>query len=146
MVPVKQARIAILRTEIVMLMVTMQYMQITISVFRYTSKLISLKHHLSFCNGGSRFNFLVNQNVKNVPSDKPYYDPDYSGASNFNGKAASFNFGIGLGLGYSLKREWEFTIKYDLGLTNTYKGLVNELSSKSKSEQVASVGVSYIFK
>ena len=99
-----------------------------------------------FAMAGPRFNFLVNQNVKNVPQDRPYYDPDYNGTSNFNGKAASFNFGIGLGLGYSLKREWEFTIKYDLGLTNTYKGLVNELSSKSKSEQVASIGVSYIFK
>ncbi|AKH95135.1 porin family protein [Elizabethkingia anophelis] len=101
-----------------------------------------------FAMAGPRFNFLVNQNVKNVPQDRPYYDPDYSGSNpnNFNGKAASFNFGIGLGLGYSLKREWEFTIKYDLGLTNTYKGLVNELSSKSKSEQVASIGVSYIFK
>lgn len=98
-----------------------------------------------FAMAGPRFNFLVNQNVKNVPQGREYYNPD-TPSPQFNGKAASFNFGIGLGIGYSLKREWEFTIKYDLGLTNTYKGLVNELSSKSKSEQVASVGVSYIFK
>ncbi|MDE5437415.1 PorT family protein [Elizabethkingia meningoseptica] len=98
-----------------------------------------------FAMAGPRFNFLVNQNVKNVPDSKPYYDPDKP-LGDLNGKAASFNFGIGLGFGYSLNREWEFTIKYDLGLSNTYKGLVNELSSKSKSEQVASIGVSYIFK
>ncbi|OPC34417.1 porin family protein [Elizabethkingia miricola] len=102
-----------------------------------------------FAMAGPRFNFLVNQNVKDAPKDKPYYDPNYSGSNNpnnYDGKAASFNFGIGLGIGYSLKREWEFTIKYDLGLSNTYKGLTREISSKSKSEQVASVGVSYIFK
>ncbi|AQW96137.1 MULTISPECIES: porin family protein [Elizabethkingia] len=118
----------------------------------YISVPVFFKAYLSeapsefFMVGGPRFNFLVNQNVKNVPIDRPYYDPDYNGPSNFYGKASSFNFGLGLGFGYSIKREWEIAVKYDLGLSNTYKGLVNELSSSTKSEQVVSIGVNYIFK
>ncbi|KFF13411.1 PorT family protein [Chryseobacterium soli] len=99
---------------------------------------------------GPRFNFLVSQNVKNSPVGREYYDPDvtnplYPGVT---GKAASFNFGIGLGVGYSYKRQLELALKYDLGLSNTYPGLDNEPkgTTKSKSEQVISVTLSYIFK
>jgi hypothetical protein len=99
---------------------------------------------------GPRFNFLLSQNVKNAPIGRAYYDPDvvdplYPGVS---GKAASFNFGIGLGVGYSYKRQLELALKYDLGLSNTYPDLANEKggTTKSKSEQVISVTLSYIFK
>ena len=99
-----------------------------------------------FAIAGPRFNFLLNQNVKNVPVDRPYYDPDYTGASPYNGKANNFNFAFAFGVGYSFNRELEIVLKNDIGLSNTYKGLMNELSNKRKSEQVLSVGVNYIFK
>lgn len=99
---------------------------------------------------GPRFNFLLNQNVRNVPAARPYYDPDvadprYPGV---NGKANNFNFAVGLGVGYSYKRQLELALKYDLGLSNTYPGLNNEPNgtSKNKSEQVVSLSLSYIFK
>jgi len=99
---------------------------------------------------GPRFNFLLSQNVKNVPTKRPYYNPDVNDPKypGVNGKANSFNFGLGLGIGYSYKRQIEFAIKYDLGLSDTYKGLKKEPngSDKNKSEQVISVGLSYIFK
>lgn len=99
---------------------------------------------------GPRFNFLVNQNVKN-PS-RPYYDPNFTDPlyPNISGKANSFNFGVGLGIGYSYKRQLELDLKYDLGLSNTYPNLVESWTndpnaSKKKSEQVLSVTLSYIF-
>ncbi len=99
---------------------------------------------------GPRFNFLLSQNVKNVPAKRPYYDPDAADPNNpgVNGKANSFNFGVGLGIGYSYKRQLEVALKYDLGLSDTYKGLRKEPngSDKNKSEQVISLGLSYIFK
>ena len=104
-----------------------------------------------FALAGPKFNFLINQKVKDAPANKPYYGidelPAYPGV---NGKANSFNFGVGLGLGYSYKRQLELTARYDLGLSNTYKGLMNEPGTdaniaKKKSEQVFSVGLSYIF-
>ncbi|WP_027379796.1 porin family protein [Chryseobacterium daeguense] len=99
---------------------------------------------------GPRFNFLLSQKVKNAPISRPYYDPDYVVADNpeLTGKSASFNFGIGLGVGYSYKRQLEITAKYDFGLSNTYPGLKHEPkgTSKSKSEQVISLTLSYIFK
>jgi hypothetical protein len=99
---------------------------------------------------GPRFNFLLNQNVKNVPAARAYYNPDVTDPSlpGVNGKAKGFNFGLGIGLGYSYKRQLEFAVKYDLGLSNTYPGLDNEPkgTTKNKSEQVISVGLSYIFK
>lgn len=98
---------------------------------------------------GPRFNFLLSQNVKNAPLARPYYDPDVVDPAfpTVNGKANKFNFGLGIGVGYSYKRQLELTAKYDFGLSNTYPGLKDEPkgSSKSKSEQVLSLTLSYIF-
>ncbi|WPO81989.1 porin family protein [Chryseobacterium sp. JJR-5R] len=105
-----------------------------------------------FAMAGPRFNFLISQKTKNAPSSRPYYDPDvtnpaYPGVS---GKASSFNFGIGLGIGYSYKRQLELGINYNFGLSDTYPDLreswtKSEATEKSKSEQVLSVTLSYIF-
>ncbi|WP_326984818.1 porin family protein [Chryseobacterium sp. MYb264] len=99
---------------------------------------------------GPRFNFLLSQNVKDVPVKRPYYDPDVTDPKypGVNGKANSFNFGVGFGIGYSYKRQLEVAVKYDLGLSDTYKGLKKEPggSDKNKSEQVLSLGLTYIFK
>lgn len=99
---------------------------------------------------GPRFNFLLNQKVKNPA--KSFYDPkqDPEVGTGATGKANGFNFGVGVGLGYSYKRQIELAIKYDIGLSNTYKGLMKEGGvdpniSKKKSEQVLSVGLAYIF-
>jgi hypothetical protein len=67
--------------------------------------------------------------LKNVPANRPYYDPDVTDPSQpagVNGKANSFNWGIGLGVGYSYKRQLEVAVKYDLGLGDTYPGLEKE--------------------
>ena len=97
---------------------------------------------------GPRFNFLLSQNVKDAP--QIYYTEDMIDPShpNVNGKASKFNFGIGLGVGYSYKRQLEFALRYDLGLSNTYPGLDHEPkgTDKAKSEQVLSASLSYIFK
>ncbi|ANF51580.1 hypothetical protein A0O34_14165 [Chryseobacterium glaciei] len=102
-----------------------------------------------FAMAGPRFNFLISQKVKNAPSTRPYYDPDVTDPSlpGVNGKAASFNFGVGIGVGYSYKRQLEFALNYDFGISNTYPGLKNEPfgSTKGKSEQVLSAKISYIF-
>lgn len=100
---------------------------------------------------GPRFNFLLNQNVKNAPANRPYYDPDVTDPSQpagVNGKANSFNWGLGFGVGYSYKRQLEVAVKYDLGLGDTYPGLAKEYkgSDKKKSEQVLALTLSYIFK
>ncbi|WP_160136441.1 porin family protein [Chryseobacterium sp. c4a] len=100
---------------------------------------------------GPRFNFLLNQNVKDVPANRPYYDPNVTDPSQppgVNGKANSFNWGIGLGVGYSYKRQLEVALKYDLGLSDTYPNLAKEKggSDKKKSEQVIALTLSYIFK
>ena len=100
---------------------------------------------------GPKFNLIVSQKVKNEPTNKPYYVPEQLEAyPDVNGKASSFNFALGLGLGFSYKRQLEVTARYDFGLTNTYKGLMRENGSdpnieKKKSEQVLSIGLSYIF-
>jgi len=90
---------------------------------------------------GPRFNFLIDQTVKNESKD--VYKEDAQG------KANSFNFGIGIGVGYSYKRQLEVAFKYDLGLSNTYPDLneskLDPNSSKKKSEQVLSLSLSYIF-
>ena len=96
---------------------------------------------------GPKFNILLGQTIKDAPLK---YTVDGDPATGVNGKAASFNFALGFGLGYSYKRKLEVTARYDLGLSNTYKGLMSELAKdpntqKSKSEQVLSVGLSYIF-
>lgn len=94
---------------------------------------------------GPRFNFLINQTVKNT--NKPEYEKDSYG------KANSFNFGLGAGVGYSYKRQLELALKYDIGLSNTYPNLKNSPSeigyagtAKKKSEQVLSLGLTYFFK
>ena len=99
-----------------------------------------------FAMAGPRFNFLINQNVSGAPV-RYTVEGDANGV---NGKAATFNFAIGLGVGFSYKRKLEATLRYDLGLSNTYPGLMNEKGldasiQKKKSEQVFSVGLSYIF-
>ncbi|WP_333596796.1 porin family protein [Chryseobacterium flavum] len=99
---------------------------------------------------GPRFNFLVSQNVKNAPIDRPYYDPDVTDPArpSLSGKAKSFNWGVGLGVGYSYKRQLELALKYDIGLSDTYPGLAKEKggTDKKKSEQVIALTLSYIFK
>ncbi|MPS71935.1 MAG: PorT family protein [Chryseobacterium sp.] len=102
---------------------------------------------------GPRFNFLINQKVKNLPTGRDYYDPNVVNPQypNINGKANSFNFGLGAGVGYSYKRQLEIALKYDIGLSNTYPNLVESWTldpdaQKKKSEQVISLGVSYFFK
>lgn len=97
---------------------------------------------------GPRFNILVGQKVKNAPVGKEYY------AADSYGKANSFNFGLGLGLGYSYKRQMEIALKYDIGLSDTYPDLKyspgdiatgDPAVAKKKTEQVMSVGLTYIF-
>ena len=100
-----------------------------------------------FAMAGPKFNFLISQNVKNAPLR---YTVEGDPATGVNGKAASFNFAVGLGLGFSYKRMFEITGRYDLGLSNTYVGLMKEQANdpnitKKKSEQVVSIGLSYIF-
>ena len=104
-----------------------------------------------FAMAGPRFNFLIDQKVTD-PS-RPYYTEeglDIPGRGNVNGKASSFNFALGLGLGYSYKRQLELAVKYDMGITDIYKGLRNEPGtdpniSKKKTEHVVSIGLAYIF-
>lgn len=102
-----------------------------------------------FAMAGPKFNFLVSQKVSDP--GKPFYVPEQlEEYPDLNGKASSFNLAIGLGIGFSYKRMLEVTARYDLGLSNTYKGLMGELNTdqntdKKKSEQVFSVGLSYIF-
>ena len=103
-----------------------------------------------FAMAGPKFNFLINQKVTNPA--KPYYAVDEipGNPEGLNGKASTFNFGLGFGVGFSYKRQLELALRYDLGLSNTYKGLMNEPGTdasiaKRKGEQVISVGLSYIF-
>ena len=94
---------------------------------------------------GPRFNFLIDQKVKDT--NKPEYE------ANSYGKANSFNLGLGAGVGFSYKRQLEMALKYDIGLSNAYPDLKNSPSevgytgtSKKKSEQVISLGLTYFFK
>ncbi|WP_373708704.1 porin family protein, partial [Kaistella sp.] len=78
-----------------------------------------------FAMAGPRFSFLIDQKVTNPSKD--YYDVDEVAAfPGLDGKASSFNFGLGFGVGFSYKRQVEIALRYDLGLTDTYKGLKNE--------------------
>ncbi|MDO5615723.1 MAG: porin family protein [Cruoricaptor ignavus] len=95
---------------------------------------------------GPRFNFLINQKIEN-PAKQAYTK---EGDQYANGKAASFNFAIGAGVGFSYKRKLEISARYDLGISNTYPGLMTENGSdpniqKKKSQQVASVVLNYVF-
>lgn len=118
----------------------------------YISVPVNLKAYFSesenefFAFGGPRFDFLIGQNIKNA--SRPSYEVDSYG------KAGSFNFGLGLGIGYSYKRQLEISVKYDAGLSNAFPDLKNspeELKTgdpnvaKKKSQQILSVGLSYIF-
>ncbi len=118
----------------------------------YISVPISFKGYFSesesefFALAGPRFNFLLNQTIKN-PSKEAYKVENY-------GKANSFNLGLGLGLGYSYKRQLELALKYDIHLSNAYPDLKNspqEIATmdpnvaKKKTEHVISVGLSYFF-
>jgi len=96
---------------------------------------------------GPRFNFLVNQKIKN--SAKVSYETDSYG------KANSFNLGLGAGVGFSYKRQLEIALKYDIGLSDAYPDLKNSPEeiltrdpsvAKKKSEQVISLGLTYLFK
>lgn len=95
---------------------------------------------------GPRFDFLVSQKVTD-PSRTSYRTDTF-------GKAGAFNFNLGLGLGYSYRRQLEFSVKYDIGLSNAYPDLKNspiEISTtdpsvaKKKSQQALSIGLTYIF-
>lgn len=100
---------------------------------------------------GPRLNFLLNQKV--TDASEPYYTiegVDIPRVGNVNGKASGFNFAIAFGVGFSFKRQVELNLKYDFGVSETYKGLDNEPGNdpdiaKTKSEQVISLGISYIF-
>lgn len=93
---------------------------------------------------GPRFGFLLNQKVENP--QRPGYSPDGYG------KAASFDLAIAAGLGFSYKREWELSLRYDLGVTNAYPEMDKDFNPsgdpralKKKHQHVISVGLSYIF-
>jgi len=121
-----------------------------ISVPLYFKAYFSEAESEFFAVAGPKFNILVSQEVKNIRPDRPYYGieelPEYPGV---NGKANSLNIAAGIGLGFSYMRQLELTARYDLGLSNTYKGLMNEPGTdsninKRKSEHVISVGLNYI--
>lgn len=95
---------------------------------------------------GPRFNFLINQRVEN-PSKAIY---SVNGIGEVNGKANFFDFAIAAGIGYSYKRKLEISGRYDVGLSNAYPGLIRENGTdpaiaKKKSQQVASIVLTYIF-
>ncbi|MGS0748739.1 porin family protein [Halpernia sp. GG3] len=119
----------------------------------YISVPINFKAYFSeaesefFAFGGPRFDFLISQDIKN--SSKASYEV------NSYGKAGSFNLNIGAGVGYSYRRQLELTVKYDVGLSNALPDLKNSPEeikttdpnvAKKKSQQILSVGLSYIFK
>lgn len=98
--------------------------------------------------GGPRFDFLISQKVED-PSRDIY---NVGTPPEFYGTAGSFNFNLGLGVGYSYKRQLEIFAKYDIGLSNAYPDLKNSPENtidpsvaKKKSQQILSVGLSYIF-
>ncbi|WP_415328614.1 porin family protein [Chryseobacterium sp. MMS23-Vi53] len=104
---------------------------------------------------GPRFNFLISQKTTGAPATRPYYDQNVSytdptTGKEISGKAAGFNFGVGVGVGYSYKRQLEIALGYDFGISNTYPKLIESYTKsadteKSKSEQVLSLKLSYIF-
>ncbi len=123
----------------------------TVYANNYLSLPLSMKVYLTgaesefFVLGGPRFNFLIQQKVKN--SAKAGYE-----ITSF-GKANNFNFGLGAGIGYSFKRMIEMTLRYDHGITNTYPDLSQYpaeigLSGNTdrKYEQVLSLSFSYFFR
>ncbi len=102
-----------------------------------------------FALAGPRFNFLVNQSVKNAPQRYTIEGGDPL-APGVNGKAKGFNFALGAGIGFSYKRTLELSVRYDVGLSNTYPQMIETTvndpnTTKRKSEQVLSAVLSYIF-
>lgn len=99
---------------------------------------------------GPRFNFLIGQTIESPA--QPYYTEegvDING-ENVNGKATGFTTMLGAGFGFSYMRKLELAARVDLGLSNVYKGLMNEPGidpniQKKKRENVVSVTLSYIF-
>ncbi|WP_300672800.1 porin family protein [Soonwooa sp.] len=98
---------------------------------------------------GPRFDFLINQNNKNIPPGREDYAVDRYG------KGTKFNLGVGAGIGYSYKRQLEITARYDVHLMNVYPDMKNspiELATsdpsvaKKKNEHIINVGIAYIFK
>lgn len=91
-----------------------------------------------FAMAGPRFNFLLNQKVKDA--EESAYEIDNYGAAN------KFNLAVALGVGFSYKRKVELTLGYDIGLSNTYPDLEEfDNVAKKKSEQVISLKLNYIF-
>lgn len=92
---------------------------------------------------GPRFGFLINQKISN-PSKPEIYAVDKFG------KAAGFDLAISAGLGFSYKRKWEFTGRFDFGVTNNLPDLMNKepydaATSLKKRQHILSAGISYIF-
>lgn len=99
---------------------------------------------------GPRFSYLISQKVTNPA--RAYYAPDVTDPMfpEISGNANKFSFGVGAGIGFSYKRQLELSVRYDLGISNTYPKLVESQTrdfsaEKKKSEQVLSVGLTYIF-
>ena len=120
----------------------------------YISVPINFKGYFSeaesefFAFAGPRFDFLIGQKITNPSRPASYQVDNY-------GKAGAFNFNLGFGLGYSYKRQLEISAKYDIGLSDAFPNLKNSPSevsttdpdvAKRKSQQILSVGLSYIFK
>ena len=99
---------------------------------------------------GPKFGFLINQKVKNSPlkgyngQQIPIYD------TNYFGKGAAFDLAISGGLGFSYKRKWEFTARFDFGLSDTLPDLKGKepqdpATNYTKRQHVLNAGISYIF-
>lgn len=91
---------------------------------------------------GPRFGFLLSQKVKN-PSRAIYNVDQY-------GKGAALDLAISGGLGFSYKRKWEFTARFDFGLSDTLPNLKGKepqdpATNYTKRQHVLSAGISYIF-
>lgn len=95
-----------------------------------------------FAQLGPRFGFLLDQNI--TSSSKPIYTEEQYG------KSARFDFAVSGGLGFSYQRKWEFTARFDFGVSNTLPDLVGKepfdsATNRPKRQHVLSAGISYIF-
>lgn len=91
---------------------------------------------------GPRFGFLLNQKIENPK--RPIYEVDQAG------KANSFDFALAAGLGYSYKRQFELSVRYEMGLSNAYPDLNADYlgtgdpnALKKKSQHIITLGLSY---
>lgn len=101
---------------------------------------------------GPRVNFLIGQKIKDpAKADYTVDGVTYPDGVNVNGKASSVTAMLGGGVGFSYKRKLELALRADLGLSNVYKGLMNEKVpgdpnvQRKKKENVVGVTLSYIF-